>query len=108
MEPVEVARQIETCIRAIGEEGKLSPDLIEAKAKAQMEYDKALACEVLRLKEDGIQISIVEKVAKGNISDAKYGLELAEAKYKANFSRLDCLKAQLNGLQSINRHLSVI
>ena len=108
MEPVEVARQIETCIRAIGEEGKLSPDLIEGRAMAIRDYDKALSIEEVKLRDDKVPATMVKDVARGNISEARYKLEIAEGSYKAHFSRLDCLKAQLNGLQSINRHLSVI
>ena len=38
---------------------------------------------------------------------ARMEMELADMRYKATFSLVDKIKAQLNGLQSVNKHLDV-
>jgi hypothetical protein len=105
---VKVAMEIKSAIRAIKTEnqpGKYEA-LIKAKAEAMAEYDKQLAIEILRLKDQKVPISIIRDVAKGNISEYLYRKTVAEEALKALFSRLENLRAQLNGLQSVNRHLS--
>jgi hypothetical protein len=105
---VKVAREIQSAISAIKAEnqpGKYEA-LIKAKAEAMAEYDKQLAIEILRLKDQKVPISIIRDVAKGNISEYLYRKTVAEEALKALFSRLENLRAQLNGLQSVNRHLS--
>ena len=88
----------------------------ERKAKAISNYDKALAVTIIGLKNgkkmilDGEEIekpptTILEKIAKGICYKEKLELEEAEALYKSLISNIDSLKAELNGYQSINRHL---
>ena len=104
MDGLSIASDIKEVIKAIKVEGTRSADLIEAKACANRDYDRELAVHILKLKQDH-PVTVVEKLAKGECADLKYKLEVAESGYKAHFARLDYLKAQLNGLQSMNRHL---
>ena len=78
------------------------------KAKAISEYDKALAKSIFILRENGNPVSIVEKLAKGECFKERYDLELADGLYKSLISNMNCVQAELNGMQSINRHLSEI
>ena len=78
------------------------------KAMAISEYDKALAKSILMLREKGHPTTIIEKVAKGECWSARYDMELADGLYKSLISNMNCVQAELNGLQSINRHLSEI
>jgi len=78
------------------------------KAKAISEYDKVLAKHIILLREDGHPTTIVEKLAKGQCYSERYDMELADGLYKSLISNMNCVQAELNGLQSINRHLSEI
>jgi hypothetical protein len=84
------------------------PELIDDSADAKRKYDKALATTITRLKGEGVQASIVEKIAKGECSDELYKMLLAEGMLKACYSNIDRMKAQLNACQSLNRHLDVV
>ena len=108
MEAVTIAKEILRCITELGDEGKLSKDLITAKANAMGEYDKNLGVAVSTLKAEGKAISIIEKLAKSRCSDLLIKKIVAEETLKAHYSKLDRLKAQLNGLQSINRYLDSV
>jgi hypothetical protein len=44
-------------------------------------------------------------VAKGICSQARNDMEIADGLYKSVISNIDSVQAELNGLQSINRHL---
>lgn len=106
MEVLQIAERIEKCIDAISLEGKNSGKLIEAKANTMAEYDKAVGVTIASLKAAGKPTTIVEKLAKGNVSDTLYKKILAEETLKAHYCRMENLRAQLNGLQSMNRHVS--
>jgi len=105
MEARTVALSIEKLIGAIRDEGKLSKDLILAKAESARDCDKALAVAIITLKDAGVPTTIVEKQAKGKCADALLNKIVAEESLKAHWERLKYLQAQLNGYQSINRFL---
>ena len=98
--------RIETAIKLLTKEGQRSDKLIQAKAEAMAEYDKTLAVVIIKLKADGNPVTIIDKLAKGGVSDLLLKKIVAEEMLKAHYSRMEMLKAQLNGLQSINRYLS--
>ena len=105
MQAVEVAHHIEKIIGAITLEGQRSEDLIQAKADASRVYDKALAVRAAEMKIEGMAATLIQAQAKGDASQLLSELIVATESLKAHWKRLDYLQAQLNGFQSINRHL---
>ena len=108
--PFYVAQRIMKAIIALGEEGKrLENDgLIEHKATAMGEYDKAIGVACASLKIEVESISIIDKIAKSRCSDLLIKKIVAEETLKAHYSKIERLEAMLNGLQSCNRYLSVL
>ena len=102
---VEIATQILRVIDAIRDEGRLSKGLIQAKGDAMRIYDKAIAVRSLMLKEGSMAVTLIEKQAKGDASQLLCEKIVAEESLKAHWSRLQYLQAQLNGYQSIFKHL---
>ena len=105
MQAIEVARHIESIIAAITLEGKRSTELIEAKAESSRVYDKALAVRAAAMKIEGMAATLIDRQAKGDASQLLSEMIVATESLKAHWKRLDYLQAQLNGFQSINRHL---
>ena len=105
MQAIEVARHIESIIAAITLEGKRSTELIEAKAESSRVYDKALAVRAAEMKIKGMAATLIDRQAKGDASQLLSEMIVATESLKAHWKRLDYLQAQLNGFQSINRHL---
>ena len=105
MEALTVAKHIERIILALVDEGKLSKDLIEAKAKTAAAYDKSMGTKTAALKAAGKPTTLIKDLAKRDASEELYTKIVAEESLKIHFSRMDTLKAQLNGYQSIYRHL---
>jgi len=88
----------------------------EKKAETIANYDKVLALTILKMKNgiikefEGANITdppatILEKLAKGYCWQERLELEKADAAYKSLITYIDVTEAQLNGYQSINRHL---
>ena len=106
MEVLEVAKRIEQIIIEIGKARRLIEDKGRARAKAISDYDKQLRIAIITLKESGkFPATLIEKIAKGVCSPQIEAREVAESGYKAVISNLQALMAQLNGYQSIYRHL---
>ena len=102
---VQVASQIETVIDAIKTEGKLSTDLIKAEAESMRDYDKQVAISSASHKAAGMAVTMIRDQAKGDASEHLYKMIVAQKSLKAHWERLKYLQAQLNGYQSIYKHL---
>ena len=90
---------------ALLEKGRQRLDIAgKEKAIAISEYDKGLSKMILMLKEDH-PATLVEKLAKGEIYQLRYNMEVAESEYKSVTTKLECIKCEMSALQSIFRHL---
>jgi len=78
--------------------------LAKASATAEQQYRSALAKEIMTLKLDGLQATLIPDVARGQTADLKFVRDLAEAKYTSGRDSLRAIAAQCNALQSILRH----
>lgn len=92
------------------------------KALTISDYDRTLSITIIKLKNRLIQkitdpetgeiieipnlpATVIPQIAKGIIWEKSGRKEEAEALYRAILSNIEAIKAELNGLQSINRHL---
>ena len=71
-------------------------------AKAYTEYRVALAKELVRLKDDGMAVTIAYDVARGKpeIAKLKFKEISSEAIYKANQESINALKLQIKIIQN--------
>ncbi len=76
----------------------------KAYAEAEKEYRLALAREIMSLRDAGLPATLINDVARGNISELKYKRDLAEVSYKTARDMLEALKAELSGLQSLYKN----
>lgn len=113
---ISVSNAIHDKIKELETERSYIGKLAREKAQSIAEYEKKMAITIIALKNgmeieiDGNKIksppvTIVEKIAKGACYVEKIAADLAEAKYKAHIVKMDCLIAEMNGYQSIYRHL---
>ena len=113
---IQIADTIQKIIAKIGVCRKEIEGKGQARAKAIKAYDMKLAIALATLREsnnyemagrkwEAPPVSIMEKIAKGIVAEERYNLEIAEAGYKSAICNLEALQAQLNGFQSIFRHL---
>jgi hypothetical protein len=78
--------------------------LAQAKAESERLYRKALGIEIVKLKTDKVQATLIPDVARGITADFKYERDLAEARYTAGRDNLQSIQSQLSALQSILRY----
>lgn len=70
-------------------------------AEAEREYRLALAKEIVTLRDKGMPVTVINDVARGNISDLKYKRDLAEVSYKTARDMLNALQTEMSGLQTL-------
>ncbi len=92
-------------------------DYANDKADAISIYEKNLAVTILKLKNGNIKsfegvpipeklaITLIRDIAKGICYKDVFTKEANEAGYKGLVTICECIRAELNGLQSINKHL---
>lgn len=105
MEVQKVTSMIMTASQRIDEGTKTIYKLAKNKAETEEKYRIALAKEKLILKSQGMAISLIEDVARGNeeIAKLKFERDYAEDMYKSSIESLRALQSELSALQSILR-----
>lgn len=71
-------------------------------AKAQREYKVKLSQESLRLKEEKMPVTLIDKVCYGleEVANLREQRDFAEVIYKANLESINCIKLQIRILQA--------
>lgn len=116
MDVIKTRDAIESLINQLEKAKAQIKDRGKRKAETLAEYDKQLAITIIKLK-NGVKFklgdvetmdmpaTIIEKTAKGICFQEKLDMETADAEYKSLITYIEVTEAQLNGFQSINRHL---
>ncbi len=116
MDIIKISDQIEKKIQELEVAKKHLQKRSEKKAVTNSDYDKALALVMLRLRNkiitefEGEQIgdlpaTVLEKIAKGICYKERLEQEKSDAEYKSLITYISTVESQLNGWQSIYRHL---
>jgi hypothetical protein len=82
--------------------------LAKDKAEAEREYQKALAIEIINLREQGIPATLINPLAKGTTADLEYERDLADGTFKSAFASLEAIKTQASVLQTITKYQDTI
>ena len=116
MEIVNVANLIESKINELNNGLKMLNEIGAESALKQAEFDVKLAQALIKLKNgEEVEVkgdtvinppaTIMGKIAVGSVWKEKLDADVAEKRYKNAMEKMDILKAQLMGWQSIFRHL---
>ena len=116
---IKISEKIESKINQLEAARKEIDNAATEKVEKLSAYDKAMAITLIRLRNgeeylfEGNKIkdppvSIVEKIAKGICWQARLESDAAEVKYKNILAIIEIRKAQLNGYQSIFKHLEEV
>lgn len=118
---VNISNEIQSKIKILVDCRSKLKEKGEIKSKTIADYDKSIALVIMGLKngkeyklDNGLEfefiinppVTIIDKIAKGLCYKEKLAMEVAESDYKSLLTFIDCVQAELNGFQSINRYLS--
>ena len=117
MELMQLSEKIEIRIKMLADGRNLLAEHSMNRAKSIANYEKVLGITYLKLRNNAIKthedypcedlpVGMIEKVAKSICYQEKLNMETFEASYKVILTKLTVIQAEMNALQSINRHLS--
>jgi ribosomal protein S1 len=71
-------------------------------AEAERDYKVTLRKEALKLRDDGMAVTLIDKVVYGipSVADARFKRDVAEAVYKANMEAINSCKLQMRLTES--------
>lgn len=116
MEVITIAVKIEKKIAELEAAREMIFDAAQEKANGISNYDRAIAITTLKLKNkqithfEGVAIetlpaTLIAAVAKGICFQECFDKEAKDSIYRGLITQIEAIKAELNGLQSINKHL---
>lgn len=104
MELIEISREIHAASQRLGKSADALFSLGKAKAEAERDYRLALSQEILRLRSEGMQATLIPDVAKGNVHEKLFQRDFTEAQFKAGIEAADAIKTQVSALQTILKY----
>lgn len=71
-------------------------------AKAEKDYKVLLRYEVLKLRDEGQAIGVIDKICYGipSVAEARFQRDVAETIYKANLEAINSIKLQIRVLEN--------
>lgn len=82
--------------------------LANKRAMTERTYRLNLSKEIVNLRAEGTPATIINDLARGNVSDDKFQRDLAEGQYRAAIEAMEALKSQLSALQTVAKYQSEI
>lgn len=94
-----------TAFNSMEESNKNAYEQDKLQAEYEKQYDIALGKKILLLREDGVQASIVEKVAKGDpeIADLKFQANVCEASARASKENINIKKKLFDSIEATKK-----
>lgn len=76
----------------------------KAKDKAERDYRIALAQEILKLKANGIQATLIPDIARGNTAELKFARDSAKSLYDSARDSMETLRTEASLLQTVSKY----
>lgn len=108
IDTVELTQEIYSSAKRLQIAGNKLFELAQGMAETERIYRRALGVEIVTLKTDKVQATLIPDIARGLTCDQKFERDLAEARYKSGRDNLQAIQSQMCALQSILRHQSDI
>ena len=108
MDLVNINQKILEASTTIREGSKMIFEYAKKAAEAERDYDKAYAFKIQELMDKKMPVTVVKEIAKGEIADLKYKMDLQENLYDACKRSLSAQESQLSALQSILKYQSEV
>ena len=119
MELIEISKKIEEKIHLLEKGRELLTELSTKAVEAGGQYEKTLATTLLKLENGGISEwegydctkiakTNMDKIAKGMCWAEKIAMDKADKEYKIALVKMEAIKTEMNGYQSVNRYLKEV
>jgi len=104
MDLISITSELQSASSRLSKGSKELFQLAREFAEAERDYRRALAVEIVKLKSEGMSVTLVPDIARGNCAELKFQRDCAEAKYQSGRDSLKAIETQVSALQSILRY----
>ncbi|WP_010276520.1 hypothetical protein [Paenibacillus senegalensis] len=104
MDLVNITQEMYETSQRLDQASRVIHKMARVKAETERVYRMKLAQEMMTLKAEGMSVTLIADIARGNVSDLKFERDLAEGQYKAAIESMEAIKSRLSALQSILRY----
>ena len=104
IDTVEITKEIYDSAHRLQGEGDALFKLAQAMAETERTYRRALGIEIVKLKTEKVQATLIPDIARGMTADLKFERDLAELRWTAAKENVRSIQTQMSALQSILRH----
>lgn len=101
MEQQTIAREIIECVKRLKAQENTLADAARERATMESAYRKLLAIEIMKLKQMGIQASIIKEVAHANIADTVLQRELSDSLFITKRESIRAIETEISAWQTI-------
>ena len=103
MTPIEIQRGLQATNRKLEAKTEELPHLVEASAQAKRDFQIAKAERVLRLKTEGMSVTLIPDLAKGDkaVADLEFKWAVAEGVCRACGERIKDLRESIGSYRSL-------
>lgn len=108
IELMQVTKEMHQVSQRIDKASKEIFKLAKNKAEFEKVYREALAKEIMKLRSEGVQATLIPDLARGNVAFLKHERDLAKDMYKSGISALEAVKTQASVLQTICKYQEVL
>ena len=108
MELTPTIQMLHEATQRISEASKQIFKLSKAKAEAERAYRTALSQEIMKLRAEGVQATLIPDLARGAVAELKFERDYATEMHRAAIASMESLRVEINALQSISKYQSEV
>jgi len=108
IELISIAKEIHDAAQRLSNAAGALFSLASDSAKAEQAYRKALAVEIVKLKSEGMSVTLICDIARGTLSDLKFNRDLAEARFQSGRDAVKAIQTQISALQTVVKYQSEV
>ena len=108
MELIQVTKEMYATAKRIDKATRTIYTLASAKAETEKVYRIELATEIIKLREQGVQATLIPDIARGNTAFLRFERDLARDVYNSANTALKALQTSASLLQTISRYHEVL
>lgn len=108
MELIQISKEMYETTKRLDKASKEIFKLAKAKAETERIYREALAKEIMTLRAESVQATLIPDLARGKVAFLKCERDLAHDMFKSAISALEAVKTQSSVLQTISKYHEVL
>lgn len=106
MELVDTVQQLKLATDRLSDATKEVFRLAKKRAETERDYREALSKEIVMLRADNVQATLIPDLSRGKVAQLKFERDLATEMHRSAMSSISALQVEIQSWQSILKYMS--